>query len=180
MDQALTHWINSFAGSTAFLDFFMIGVTDIGVPVLIALVVVQWWSKTDRLHVRHSCVAAGLSFLTALAINQCIILFVHRVRPYDAGISHLIVAKSTDWAFPSDHTTASVAVVTTFVLNGLPRRAISFAVLAMLISWSRIFVGTHYVTDVLGGCVTGVAGAMLVRMFYRKGSRLDSIATQIL
>jgi len=45
---------------------------------------------------------------------------------------------------------------------------------------SRIFVGTHYVTDVLGGCLTGVAGAMLVRVFYRKGSRLDSIATQIL
>jgi undecaprenyl-diphosphatase len=180
MDQALTHWINSFAGSNALLDFVMVGATEAGVPLLVALVVAQWWSKNDRPHVRHTCIAAGLSFLSALAINQCIILFVHRVRPYDVGISHLIVSKSADWAFPSDHTTASIAVVAAFILNGLPRRAIPLGVMTALISWSRIFVGTHYVTDVLGGCLTGVAGAMLVRVFYRKGSRLDSIATQIL
>ena len=180
MDQALTHWINSFAGSNASLDFVMVAVTEIGVPLLVALVVIQWWSKSNRPHVRHTCVAAGLSFLTALAINQFIILFVHRLRPYDAGISHLIVSRSADWAFPSDHATASMAIVATFVLNGLPRRAIPLAVLAALIGWSRIFVGTHYVTDVLGGCLTGVAGAVLVRAFYRRGSRLDTIATQIL
>jgi undecaprenyl-diphosphatase len=180
MDQALTQWINSGAASNALLDSVMIMATEAGVPLLVALVVVQWWSKIDRTHVRHTCIAAGLSFLIGLGLNQIILLFVHRVRPYDGGVSHLIMSKSPDWSFPSDHATGSIAVVAAFALHGLPRRTLLFGLLALLICWSRIFVGTHYVTDVLGGSLTGAVAAMLVWIFYREGSRLDRFATGIL
>ena len=36
---------------------------------------------------------------------------MHRIRPYDAGLTHLIVAPSFDWSFPSDHATAAFAIV---------------------------------------------------------------------
>jgi undecaprenyl-diphosphatase len=124
--------------------------------------------------------AAGLSFLVGLCLNQIILLFIHRVRPYDAGNSHLIVSKSADWSFPSDHATASVAIISAFAFLGLPRRAALFAILAILICWSRVFVGTHYLSDILGGCLTGIVAAVLVRAFYREGSRLDNFATSIL
>ena len=91
MDQAITQWINSFAGSNVALDSIMIMATKVGLPLLVALVVAQWWSKTDRVHVRHTCIAAGLSFLIGLGVNQIVLLFVQRVRPYDAGVSHLIM-----------------------------------------------------------------------------------------
>lgn len=181
MDQAITQWINSLAGSNALLDSVMITVTQVGVPLLVALVVAQWWSKIDRTHVRHTCIAAGLSFLIGLGLNQIILLFVHRVRPYDVGVSHLIISKSADWSFPSDHATASIAIVAAFALLGLPRRTLHlFGLLALLICWSRIFVGTHYLTDVLGGGLTGVFAAMVVWVFYREGSRLDRFVTGIL
>ena len=89
MDQAVTQWINSLAGSDALLDAVMITATNLGVPLLVALIVAQWWSKIDRTHVRHACIAAALSFLIGLGLNQIILLFVHRIRPYDAGVSHL-------------------------------------------------------------------------------------------
>lgn len=180
MDQAITQWINSLAGGNALLDSVMIAVTGVGVPLLVGLVVAQWWSKIDRTHVRHTCIAAGLSLLIGLGLNQIILLFVHRVRPYDAGVSHLIISKSADWSFPSDHATASIAIVVAFALLGLPRRALLFGLLALLICWSRIYVGTHYLTDVLGGGLTAVAAAMLVWVFYREGSRLDRFVTGIL
>jgi len=180
MDRAITQWINSLAGSNALLDSVMIMATNVGVPLLVALVVAQWWTKIDPTHVRHTCIAAGLSFLIGLGLNQIILLFVHRVRPYDAGVSHLIISKSSDWSFPSDHATASIAIFATFALHGLPRRTLVFGLLAFLICWSRIFVGTHYLTDVLGGSLTGVVAAMLVWAFYREGSRLDRFATGIL
>src|SRR5712692_6583078 len=169
MDQAITQWINSPAGSNALLDTVMIGVTRLGVPLLVALVVAQWWSKIDRTHVRHTCIAAGLSFLIGLGLNQIILFFVHRVRPYDAGVSHLIISKSPDWSFPSDHATASIAIAVAFAVHGLPRRTLLFGLLALLICWSRIFVGTHYLADVIGGSFTGVVAAMLVWVFYREG-----------
>ena len=180
MDQTITQWISSPGGANAPLDSIMIMATKVGVPLLVALVVVQWWSKIDRTHVRHTCIAAGLSFLIGLGLNQIILLFVHRVRPYDAGVSHLIISKSPDWSFPSDHATASIAIVAAFALRGLPRRTLLFGLLALLICWSRIFVGTHYLTDVLGGSLTAVVAAVLVWVFYREGSRLDSFATGIL
>ena len=81
----------------------------------------------------------------------------------------------------SDHGSAvlGIAIVAAFALRGLPRRRLLFGLLALLICWSRIFVGTHYLTDVLGGGLTGLVAAMLVWGFYREGSRLDRFATGI-
>lgn len=180
MDQAITHWINAPAGSNVLLDMAMTTATQFGVPVLVLLVILQWWSKSDRLHVRHVCVAAGLSFLLGLGLNQIILLLVHRVRPYDAGVSHLIISPSADWSFPSDHATAAFAIAAAFLLHGMGRRELAFLAAALLLCVSRVYVGTHYVTDVLGGAVTGLVAALVVRAFYRQGSRVDRFVTSIL
>ena len=89
LDAAITHAINGLAGRSAAVDSLMIGISAIGVPLLVLAVVGQWWRGTDRPHTRHVLVATGLSFLLGLALNQLILLFVHRMRPYDAGVTHL-------------------------------------------------------------------------------------------
>jgi undecaprenyl-diphosphatase len=180
MDQATTQWINAWAGSSALLDTFMIAITLYGVPLLVLLVMVQWWSTRDRLHVRHTCIAAGVSFLIGLGLNQIVLLFVHRVRPYDSGASHLIVSRSGDWSFPSDHATATFAIATAFLLHGLGRRGVAFLAAAAIVCVSRIYVGTHYFTDVLGGAVTGTSAAAAVRGLYWEGTQLDRLVTRIL
>ncbi|MER8399926.1 phosphatase PAP2 family protein [Mesorhizobium sp. M0306] len=180
MDAALTHWINAAAGFSPFLDRAMIGVSQIGVPLMVLAVALQWWAKVDRYHVRHAALSAGLAFLLGLAINQFILLFVHRMRPYDAGVTHLLIAPSADWSFPSDHATATVAIVAAFAMQALPRRTLALGVLAFLVCWSRIYIGTHYLTDVIGGAVTGIVGAVAARLAYRENSRLDNLMTKIL
>lgn len=180
MDQAITQWINSFAGSSPVLDSIALAISSAGVPILVATVILQWWSKSDRTHVRHTCIAAGLTFLVGLGLNQILLLFIHRVRPYDSGITHLIITKSADWSFPSDHATASFAIAAAFALHGLPRRATLFGLLAVTICWSRIFVGTHYLTDVLGGALTALVAAIIVRKLYREGSWFDRAVTRLL
>jgi undecaprenyl-diphosphatase len=180
MDQALTQWINRPAGGNGLLDALMTGASQFGVPLLVLLVVLQWWSKTERLHVRHACIAAGLSFLLGLALNQFILLFVHRIRPYDAGLTHLIVSRSGDWSFPSDHATATMAIAAAFLFQRLRRRGVVFLVAALWVCLSRVYIGTHYVTDVLGGAATGAAAALIVWAAYREGSALDRLVTGIL
>lgn len=180
MDIAVTQWINGFAGSNHLVDLVMIGASEYGVPLLVLLVVLQWWSRQGRPHVRHTCVASGLSFLAGLAVNQMILLFVHRVRPYDAGISHLIIGPSSDWSFPSDHATASFAIAASFLLHRLNRRGLVFLVAALLICVSRVYVGTHYLSDVLGGMLTGVIAAVVLRSVYWQGTRADRLITRIL
>ena len=180
MDQEITRWINAPAGNYAALDMAMVAITRYGVPLLVLLVVVQWWGRQDRPHLRHTCVAAGLSFLVGLGFNQIVLLFVQRVRPYDAGISHLIIERSADWSFPSDHSTASFAIAAAFLLHGFKGRGSALLVAALAVGLSRVYVGTHYVTDVLGGAATGIVAAILVCLLYREGTRADRLVTGIL
>lgn len=180
MDKLLTQWLNAAAGTSAWLDPMMIATTKFGVPLMVLAVAVQWWARTDRPRVRFIALSAGLSFLLALGLNQIILLSVHRIRPYDAGVTHRIVEKSADWSFPSDHATAAVAIVTAFAMQGLPRRTLMLSVLALAICWSRVYVGMHYVTDILGGAATGVLAGVVVRSLYRETSRINQFATRIL
>src|SRR5437879_3764864 len=110
LDAAVTHWMNGWAGKNAALDFILIWVSAVGVPVLVLAVVCQWRLPRRDQSTRHVLLAAGFSFLLGLALNQLILLFVHRIRPYDGGITNLIIERSADFSFPSDHATAAFAI----------------------------------------------------------------------
>lgn len=180
LDAFLTQAINSLAGTSAAVDFLMIWVSAIGVPALVLGVAGQWWRKGDRDRTRHVLVASGFSFILGLAINQVILLLVHRVRPYDAGISHLLIAPSADPSFPSDHATATFAIAAAFLLHGMRRVGFWFLAAALFVAVSRVYIGTHYVSDVLGGALTGIVAAIAVRALYLEGTRLDRLITRIL
>lgn len=179
LDSVVTHAINSFVGGNAAIDTLMIWASTIGVPLLVLAVMGQWLVQNQRVHTRHILIATGLSFITGLALNQFLILFIHRLRPYDVGLTHLLVPPSPDFSFPSDHATASFAIVAGFLLHGFWRRSLGFLVPAFLIAFSRVYIGTHYIGDVIGGATTALLAAVLVRLFYREGSRLDNMLTRI-
>ncbi|KQV41753.1 MULTISPECIES: phosphatase PAP2 family protein [unclassified Rhizobium] len=180
LDAALTRAINSPAGTSPVLDIPMIWISAIGVPLLVLAVAGQWWRRGDRHHIRHGLVAAGLTFLLGLMLNQLILLAVNRIRPYDAGVTHLLIDRSADPSFPSDHATAAIAIAAAFLLQGMRRLGLWFLAAALLVMVSRVYIGTHYVSDVLGGALTTTVAAVLVRCLYRKGTRVDRMITGIL
>lgn len=180
LDVRITQAINDLAGRVGVIDFLMIWVSAIGVPILVAAVILQWWRKADRRHIRHVLIASGLSFLLGLALNQLVLLFVHRIRPYDAGITHFLMAKSADPSFPSDHATAGIAIAAAFLLHGMRRTGAGFLAAALSLMLSRVYIGIHYASDVVGGAVTGLIAALIVLPLYREGTRLDRTITSIL
>jgi undecaprenyl-diphosphatase len=125
-------------------------------------------------------VCAGLSLILGLAINQLILLAVHRVRPYDAGVTHLLIDRSADWSFPSDHATASISVACAFLFKQLPKRTLLMLAIASIVCWSRVHVGMHYVSDNLGGAVTGLIAAIVIQFVYREGNPIDRFVTRML
>lgn len=177
IDAQITGWINTLSGHSRALDLLMIAVTQAGVPFLVLAVVAQWWTRQDRRSERHAIVACGLSFLLGLALNQVVLLFVHRMRPYDAGVTHLVISPSADPSFPSDHATAAFAIVFGWLFHGRSRRALGFFAGATVIVLSRIYVGIHYAGDILGGIATALFAAGVVRIAYREGTRTDGWIT---
>lgn len=131
-------------------------------------------------HIRHVLVAAGFSFLLGPGLNQLILLFNHRARPYDGGVTNLLIERSANFSFPSDHATATFAIAAAFLLHGGRRAGLAFLAAACLITFSRVYIGTHYACDVLGGAMTGIIAALIVRSVYQEGTRADRLITSIL
>jgi undecaprenyl-diphosphatase len=179
LDVAVTQTINSLSGQGG-LDALMIGISQWGVPFLVLTVVGQWWSGADRRAKRHVLIAAGLAFILALGFNQLVLLGVDRMRPYLADVTTLLVPPSVDPSFPSDNATVAFAIAATFAFSVMRRQAVWFTLAAVAVAFSRVYIGIHYVGDVLGGAVTGLLAATVVNALYRPGSRFDRFLTGIL
>ena len=95
-----------------------------------------------------------------LITNVAIKNVVARIRPYEVIQElELMIEKQKDFSFPSGHTCASFA--SAFAIykckEVFPKKWRTAAmVLATLIALSRLYVGVHYPTDVLGGLIVGL------------------------
>ena len=84
------------------------------------------------------------------------------MRPYNAMATLIpIIRKPSEFSFPSGHAGSSFA--SAFVLyRKLPKKyGIWAIILAALISFSRLYVGVHYPTDVLAGILVGMGCSYL-------------------
>lgn len=120
--------------------------------------------KTRRLGI-----LCGIAMAIGLVVTNLVIKnWVARVRPYEVipGLN-CIVGLADDWSFPSGHTTNSLACGWV-LFRKAPRRwqRVCALVMAMLISLSRLYVGIHYPTDVLGGAVIGICSACLAMWLF--------------
>ena len=66
-----------------------------------------------------------------------------------------LVPRPKDLAFPSTHAADAFSVAVLLLLTRPPAEGCVAMVLAVLTAYSRIHVGVHYLTDVLGGAVFG-------------------------
>ena len=161
LDVAATAWMAQHrtpAGVTIFTFITHLG--DIPVMPTIALggAYVLW-------HQRHRLVlVCWLSaFVGGVALSQVLKLLVHRTRPILADQAVHV----TSFSFPSGHTMSAtigygmLAYVLTMYWRPqrIQRRFIylAAAVLAAAVGFSRVYLGVHFPTDVVGGFAAGTA-----------------------
>ncbi len=143
-------------------DIFFKGIThlgDAGIFWILLTAALLCFKKTRRAGAYSAC-----ALIASLVVNNMILKnLIHRIRPYEVveGLQ-CIVAKAHDFSFPSGHTGASFASAVS-MHKQIPRKyAVFFIVLASLIAFSRLYIGIHYPTDVLGGLITGIGIGILV------------------
>lgn len=163
VDGWLYRRINDFADSTAWAHGIARAYAKYGIVLFAVLLVVAWWQARRRPDAPVASVAvawAGAAPLVALVIAQIVNKVVDRSRPCAAmHDAHVLIARSADASFPSDHSTAAGAVAVGLLVAGaaLGRRRLGViaAAAAVALAFCRLYVGAHYPGDVIAGLALG-------------------------
>jgi undecaprenyl-diphosphatase len=134
---------------------------------------------------------AGALTLTLVATAVAVLVLKHavrRIRPCNClpDVHVLWSVAPKDFSFPSGHTTGAFAFAAFVVIFGRSRRSAAAHVVASVgallyalgVGVSRVYLGFHFPSDVLGGAIVGIAvGASGARFFTRPAmaARLSKI-----
>ena len=182
-DGAVFRWINRLADRTRWAHPLFRANASYGIVLFAVLLLITYINgrrHADLYGVASSVWAAGAA-LVALGIGQLIGGAVNRARPYRAMPNvHLLVDKTNDFSFPSDHATVAGAVAVGLLLTNR-RWGIVAVALAVLMAFTRVYVGAHYPSDVLAGLALGATVAVtgsivLVPSLTRLAGRLRTTA----
>lgn len=122
---------------------------------------------------RRDGVAMAVSLILCLLIGNIILKpLIGRIRPCDVNQAiQLLINRPLDASFPSGHAMSSFAAATTvFYLS--KKLGLGALLLALLISFSRMYLYVHYPSDIVAGALIGILIAVIsqkiVNKYYRK------------
>src|SRR5581483_2029103 len=145
--------------------------TYLGEPITVlfwaAIVVVVAWHKKHMPIVRAEVAAA-----IAIGLNSILKTFIHRTRPDTIYVTHM---RFKSFSFPSGHAFGSMVVyglLAYIVIKYIPGPwsiviSLILAALIILIGLSRVYLGAHFPTDVLGGWLLGAVALILIIIFIK-------------
>ena len=153
------------------LDPLMVAYTSLGnysiIWLLLAAVMI-YFPKTRK---------AGVLVLLAIAlgylVNDLILKdLIERPRPWIdiSGLEPLIYASNPN-SFPSGHTCIAFAVVGIICRTQSQNWALASIAAAVLMGFSRMYVGVHYPTDIMAGAVVGIVCSQVIWYIYSSANK---------
>ena len=160
LDQQLSAWIGR--NQTPQLTTFFMAVTALGSTAIAVVLAVVVGAYLLRRRQRYWFVAITLTIVGGVTLNRLLKIAFQRARPqFDDPIRTF-----AGYSFPSGHTVTATVVygalaLLLFTRVKTPRaRALVIAsatLIIVLVGFSRIYLGAHYLTDVLAAMAEGVA-----------------------
>lgn len=178
LDIKLFRFLNGSMCNSVF-DFIMPFITDLNkhrfILVFVAAILL-WMIIRGKRHVRIAALLLIITIVVSDQLSSSVIKYwLERPRPcHTLQNVHLLVSCGSGLSFPSSHAVNNFAgaLILAFFF---PRAKWWFFGVASIVAFSRVYVGVHYPSDVLGGAVIGLfcAGSvllafiMLEKLWYR-------------
>jgi len=132
-----------------------------GIYAVSVLVVIGWIRGSSAL--RAALFAAGLTAVLALVSSFGITAVYDHPRPFAIGLGHQFLAHAPDGSFPSDHATILFAIAFALLLDQGVRFWSGVALItALIVAWSRVYLGIHWPLDMAGSALIAALSAALV------------------
>ena len=147
---------------TPALDEIAVATTDLGSLYAVGGAAATL-AATGRRRVAVDLLAVGVA---AWNLSQANKRAVRRARPFQAHGVRRLIKEPTGSSFPSGHAAVGAAMFATLAHHavGRPLRRRVFGALTAYVPVTRVYVGVHYPTDVVGGAGMGLAIAAAWRV----------------
>jgi undecaprenyl-diphosphatase len=170
VDRSLFYFCNQNLRNWIF-DAIMPFLTDLNRKPLALVVVGLLWLLLLTKGGRHGRVVALLLIPTIVVSDQfsssVLKFLVERVRPcHELPDVHLLVGCGSGYSFPSSHAVNNFAAAL-LLAYFLPRWTWAFFTFAVVVAFSRVYVGVHYPSDVVGGAMIGLCIGGVILGVYR-------------
>ncbi len=148
--SSMLNYMHSHSALSKLAVYFSKGITYVAYAFYPLLILFLFVSKNPN---RFSCLLVPAVGFVALSIFRALL---NSPRPYEKyDIPPLYNKATRGKSFPSRHTfCVFIIAVTAFFINCW--LGIIFFVLGILLSFSRVLCGVHFIKDVLAGAVTGI------------------------
>jgi len=166
-DEAMSSFI--YNSHSNLIDHFMIMLSTYGREIVWAAVIVfmsiftGWKGKKIALII-------VISFLIIMPLNTLFKYFFERPRP-SIEVQELGILPKNDFAYPSGHASIVSAGAAILLILFRKEKELLFSLIlaaeAALVCISRIYVGDHFLFDVVGGILLGVGISLLSISFSR-------------
>ncbi|MAG17908.1 MAG: hypothetical protein CL944_00335 [Candidatus Diapherotrites archaeon] len=163
-------WFSTFVQSfsTVSLDSFFLTITWLGNPVLwISLAAFLYWKGDEK-----KSFFLMLTILFATAVVGILKPLIGRLRPSEEMFRVLDNLTESQYSFPSGHS-ATIAGIFGYYWEKFKHNArITGLIIVLLVLLSRIYLGVHFLGDVLVGALFGFLIGRLVHYLEKKYAKI--------
>lgn len=144
-----------------FLDWFLSRITHAGLGgVQLPLVGIIWWLHRDDAIGRSLWWTTLAAFLLSTGFVHLVKRRVKRMRPVAHTEVRFLVPETRHGSFPSGHTATTFALAAVVAWH-FPMWAVPLFLLAAVIGYSRVYVGVHFLSDVIAAALIGILSAAI-------------------
>ncbi|WP_332697903.1 undecaprenyl-diphosphatase [Halalkalibacter lacteus] len=151
MDYKLFRELNQLAGRNSLLDILMIFFSNKVRYIFIFVLILMLFQNSHK----KVALSAITSAVFTLFINRLIRLVYFKPRPFVKNRVGILIPSKTDSSFPSKHTLLVFAIATSIFLRERILGSIML-VLSTLTGFSRIWVGHHFPSDIIGSAFISI------------------------
>ena len=168
LDLKIFDALNNLPGRLEWLDKLAVFFAKYSVWFLVVFLVYIFLIKRHRDNVRMVATSLMSALIAKGIVVEIIRFFYHRPRPYSGREPEVYILILNDkWSFPSGHAAFMFALAMGVYFYNKTLGTI-FLVVSILAGIARIYTGTHWPSDILGGAIIGILIALICSWLLKK------------